>query len=59
MFSFTRSRRQGRLQKKIPGAGAAPKQAGFETLYIMNVFWNGNIGTNSFDFESSKENDAD
>ena len=33
MFSFTRSRSWLRI--KIPGAGAAPKQAGSETLPVI------------------------
>ena len=33
MFSFTRGAGAG-SGKKIPGAGAAPKQAGFETLLV-------------------------
>ena len=37
MFSFTRSWSRSRLRIKIPGDGAAPKQAGSETLDIVNI----------------------
>ena len=36
MFSFTRSRSRHRL-RKIPGSGAAPKQAGSETLLLSLI----------------------
>ena len=37
LFSFTRSWSRSRLRIKIPGAGAAPKQAGSETLVLSLV----------------------